>query len=146
MLFRSILDLGTQDCIIGLKWIARFRVLLDPLHHRFIWPSCYPPTPRVSQEILLPLIRKTVHHCPDAQADADQRSHALEQDDIRKKRGAQITTLQPSQRHATRALYTQTRRRRIHGILPDPTRLLNTQPITIEPRATAKAIVEKGGI
>ena len=126
-----------------MKWIARFRVLLDPLKHRFIWPSAYPPTPRFSREILLPLIRKTKRHNPDAQADADQRNHALEQDEIWKERGAQITTLQPP---ALLASQNQTRRHRIPGILPDPTRLLDTQPINkAEPCAIAKAIVEKGG-
>ncbi|KAF2731803.1 hypothetical protein EJ04DRAFT_525902 [Polyplosphaeria fusca] len=48
-------DLGTQDCIIGVKWMCRFRVLLDPVQNRLIWPDKYPPTYDPSRTLLMHL-------------------------------------------------------------------------------------------
>ncbi|PVH90778.1 hypothetical protein DM02DRAFT_607107, partial [Periconia macrospinosa] len=50
-----ILDLGTQDVIIGLKWMKRFQVRLDTENNRILWPSKYPPVPDFSPPILTQL-------------------------------------------------------------------------------------------
>jgi predicted aspartyl protease len=49
-----ILDLGDQDMILGIKWLRRFRIKLDPYHNRFTWPSCYPPTPSWERILRVP--------------------------------------------------------------------------------------------
>ena len=48
-----ILDLGQQDVIIGIKWMRRFKVLLDPERNSLIWPSDTPPNPSLAKEIKL---------------------------------------------------------------------------------------------
>ena len=47
-----ILDLGAQDCIIGLKWMKRFKLRLDTEHNQIIWPLQYPSTYEPSPPIL----------------------------------------------------------------------------------------------
>jgi hypothetical protein len=77
-----VLDLGNQDVIIGIKWMRRFKVRLDPQHNQFIWPNEYPPTPNLSREIKLPYFpeQRRVHgHCKH-QSDANRRDRALEQE------------------------------------------------------------------
>jgi predicted aspartyl protease len=74
-----ILDLGNQDVIIGIKWMRRFRVHLDPERNKLIWPSDAPPNPHLAKEIKLPyfspkLQAKSLNH----QADANRRDQALE--------------------------------------------------------------------
>ena len=39
-----ILDLGSQDCIIGIQWLRRFKIKLDSDRLRLVWPSKYPPS------------------------------------------------------------------------------------------------------
>ena len=74
-----VLDLGIQDVIIGIKWMRRFRVHLDPERNKLIWPSDAPPNPHLAKEIKLPysfpkLQAKFLNH----QADANRRDLALE--------------------------------------------------------------------
>lgn len=38
-----IMDLGQQDCIIGIQWLRRFKVQLDTQRNRLLWPPEYPP-------------------------------------------------------------------------------------------------------
>ena len=82
-----ILDLGNQDAIIGLKWMKRFNIRLDPTHNTFLWPSGYPPTPLLAREIKLPFFNQKIqrnvrHH----QADANRRDRAFSSD-IRRQSG-----------------------------------------------------------
>ena len=85
-----ILDLGKQDCIIGLKWMSKFRILLDPTQSRFRWPSDYPPTYSAAKEMIIP--HRNPHASPDTvrriQADVARRDYAIEQDEIRRRNGA----------------------------------------------------------
>jgi predicted aspartyl protease len=48
-----VLDLGKHDCIIGVKLIRRFRLLLDPSRNQFKWPVQYPRTDSYSKDILI---------------------------------------------------------------------------------------------
>lgn len=48
-----MVDLGAQDIIIGIKWLRRFKVKLDPAQNCLLWPTEYPPTPHFAKEILL---------------------------------------------------------------------------------------------
>ena len=40
-----VLDLGSQDMIIGLKWMKYFKLGIDTNKNCFKWPAEYPPTP-----------------------------------------------------------------------------------------------------
>lgn len=82
-----ILDLGNQDAIIGLKWMRRFKVRLDPTHNRFIWPTDYPPTPMLAREIKLPYFSGKVQRLHlNHQSDANRRDQAISQQIFRQER------------------------------------------------------------
>jgi predicted aspartyl protease len=48
-----VLDLGKHDCIIGVKLMRRFKLLLDPSRNRFKWPTEYPRTNAFARDILI---------------------------------------------------------------------------------------------
>ena len=48
-----VLDLGRHDCIIGVRFMRRFRLILDPAHNRVRWPDKYPPTPNYARDIIV---------------------------------------------------------------------------------------------
>lgn len=50
-----ILDLGSQDCIIGNQLLRRFKILLDTERSRLIWPAKYPATYDPAPPILMQL-------------------------------------------------------------------------------------------
>lgn len=50
-----IVDLGSQDCIIGQHWLKRFQILIDTDKSRLIWPEKYPPTYDPAPPILVRL-------------------------------------------------------------------------------------------
>jgi hypothetical protein len=86
-----VLPLGKHDCIIGIKFMRRFRLLLDPARNRFRWPSEYPKTQSFMRDIVTPYRRQFVHsRDPYAQADADRRDRVLEKDEQRRHAGVQI--------------------------------------------------------
>ncbi len=73
-----ILDLGNQDVIIGIKWMRRFKVRLDPQHNSFLWPTEYPPTPLLTREIKVPYFSQEVQEQHlSYQADANRRDKAM---------------------------------------------------------------------
>jgi transposase InsO family protein/predicted aspartyl protease len=79
-----ILDLGNQDAIIGIKWMKRFRLGIDTVQQRFIWPPEYPPSPLYAKEILIPYdSRKLTLKHPGHQADVNKRDRAIEQNNRR---------------------------------------------------------------
>ena len=55
-----ILDLGSQDCIIGIQWLRRFKITLDSDRLRMVWPSKYPPSYDPSPPIPMTLHQATV--------------------------------------------------------------------------------------
>ena len=85
-----ILDLGQQDCIIGLRWLKRFRIKLDAEHHRLIWPSEYPPSYMGSRLI----IRRLYQHSGSWKTEHDilRRNALWERDQERQQNtpGAQV--------------------------------------------------------
>jgi hypothetical protein len=49
------MDLGSQDCIIGVKWLRQFRLHLDTYRNRLLWPKGYPATYNAAPPILTTL-------------------------------------------------------------------------------------------
>lgn len=69
-----ILDLGAQDCIIGLRWLKRFRIMLDTDRLRMVWPPQYP----VSYDPSPPIPMRLHPTAPAGQVELDiQRRDAL---------------------------------------------------------------------
>jgi hypothetical protein len=83
-----VLDLGKHDCIIGVKFMRRFKLLLDPSRNRLRWPSEYPRTLLWSKDILIQY-RHGFNDTskPYIQADADRRDNAIERDEQRRQAG-----------------------------------------------------------
>ena len=50
-----IIDLGSQDCIIGVKWLRQFRLQLDTYRNRLLWPKEYPATYDAAPPIVMTL-------------------------------------------------------------------------------------------
>ena len=85
-----VLDLGAHDMIIGNNLLKRFKIKLDPLSNRFLWPSAYPPTPTFTKEILISFdSNKLPWKVQDHQADANRRTIALESDERQRQNGNQ---------------------------------------------------------
>jgi predicted aspartyl protease len=83
-----VLDLGKHDCIIGVKFMRRFRLLLDPTRNRFRWPTEYPRTSTWARDILIkyrPNFLRTTD--PYVQTDADRRDLAVDKDENRRRAG-----------------------------------------------------------
>ncbi len=82
-----ILDLGTQDVIIGIKWMRRFKVHLDPEHNRLLWPSNTPPSLSLTKEIKLPYFSSRLRaQFPNHQPDSNRRDRMLERQILRSER------------------------------------------------------------
>lgn len=50
-----IVDLGSQDCIIGQHWLKQFQILINTDKSRLIWPEKYPLTYDPAPPILVRL-------------------------------------------------------------------------------------------
>lgn len=77
-----IMDLGSQDCIIGIKWMRRFQLKLDTARNRIVWPAQYPPTYDPSPPLLVQL--KSPYSDTDAQLDIRRRDALWEKDEYRR--------------------------------------------------------------
>ncbi len=82
-----ILDLGTQDLIIGSKWMRRFQLRIDTVRNRFIWPKQYPPTPTFAKNIVIDYTPKHPRTlaATDHQQDAYRRDQLITQDQKRRR-------------------------------------------------------------
>lgn len=78
-----IMDLGTQDCIIGMRWLKRFKLRLDTDRNRIIWPAKYPKTYEANKTLLMQLEQKTIGL--EAQRDMERRETLWEQDEFRRR-------------------------------------------------------------
>lgn len=84
-----ILDLGTHDVILGLKWMSYFNVWLLPRDRRLLWPDDpeRTNTPSFQREIA---IDKTAIEPkkpnPEHQRDAAARDHAMDLEDVRRQK------------------------------------------------------------
>jgi transposase InsO family protein len=79
-----ILDLGHQDAIIGNKWMKHFKLKIDTVKQKFIWPSDHPPTPIWSKEILMPYQPTSLQlRYQDYQKDADYRDKLIQHQESR---------------------------------------------------------------
>jgi hypothetical protein len=113
-----ILDLGSQDVIIGIKWMKKFRLKINTQTNQFIWPAEYPPTLIASKDILIrynssrPLLKTQRQH----QSDVLRRDRIIHEDQLRRDGGAvQIASLRPV---------------RTPGILPR----INPPPLPLKPK------------
>jgi hypothetical protein len=110
-----VLDLGKHDCIISVKFMRRFRLLLEPCRNRFRWPSEYPRTNTWARDIP---IQHRVNFLgatdPYVQTDANRRDKEIEKDNIRRKAGAIYRIV----RTLTACF------RNTPGLLPIPSRLI----------------------
>jgi predicted aspartyl protease len=83
-----IMDLGSQDCIIGVKWLRQFRLQLDSYRNRLLWPTEYLSTYDASLPILMtlaqPKYRRTV------ELDIARRDALWEQDEARRNQSPTI--------------------------------------------------------
>ncbi|USP82886.1 uncharacterized protein yc1106_10160 [Curvularia clavata] len=76
------MDLGTQDCIIGIKWLRRFQLRLDTSRNRIVWPAKYPliydPAPPIFVQLKQPSIDA------DVERDIQRRDALWEKDNYRR--------------------------------------------------------------
>ncbi|USP72775.1 uncharacterized protein yc1106_06638 [Curvularia clavata] len=76
------MDLGTQDCIIGIKWLRRFQLRLDTSRNRIVWPAKYPPTYDPAPPILVQLKQPSID--ADVERDIQRRDALWEKDNYRR--------------------------------------------------------------
>ena len=76
-----IVDLGSQDCIIGIKWLKRFKLKLDTERTRLIWPEKYLRSYDPAPPILMSLHRKIPNK--DVMRDVQRRDNLWEKDEFR---------------------------------------------------------------
>ena len=92
-----VLPLGKHDCIIGVKFMRRFRLLADPSRNLFRWPTEYPKTQSFMRDIITPYTRFSISSSsspnPYVQADANRRDRAFEKDEKRRRNGVQVATI-----------------------------------------------------
>ena len=91
-----ILDIGTHDIILGLKWMEYFNIWLNPRQRRLIWPDkedkiAPPPLHREIIAERQAITHQTVHAVH--QRDACARDAALAREDARRQAGHQIKVL-----------------------------------------------------
>ena len=91
-----ILDLGTHDIILGLRWMEYFNIWLNPRQKRLIWPEkedkIAPPS--LHREIIAErqaISSRDIH--ATHQRDVYARDTALKHEDIRRQAGRQIKAL-----------------------------------------------------
>jgi hypothetical protein len=82
------MDLGSQDCIIGVKWLRQFRLQLDPYRNRLLWPTEYPSTYDASPPILMTLAQPKYHRT--VELDIARRDALWEQDEARRNQSPTI--------------------------------------------------------
>jgi hypothetical protein len=83
-----ILDLGTHDVILGLKWMSYFNVWLNPRDKRLMWPDDPDRTtaPSFYREIQVPRTSlQSTKPNREHQRDAAARDRALELEDVRQR-------------------------------------------------------------
>jgi len=80
-----LLDLPSHDVIIGIKWLRRFRILLDPSKNRLVWPANLPPNRSYIKELKLDCTAKP-QPSPrlDYHSDVRRRERAFLIDDTRR--------------------------------------------------------------
>jgi hypothetical protein len=91
-----ILDIGTHDIILGLKWMEYFNIWLNPPQKRLIWPEnedklASPPLHReiiAERQAIAPSNVHAVH-----QRDVRARNEAIEREDVRRQAGRQVKIL-----------------------------------------------------
>ena len=79
-----IMDLGSQDCIIGIKWLRRFQLQLDTVRNRIVWPAKYPATYDPAPPILVQLKQPTVD--TEVEKDIERRNALWEKDEYRRRK------------------------------------------------------------
>jgi hypothetical protein len=78
-----IVDLGSQDCIIGIKWLKRFKLKLDTDRSRLIWSDKHPATYDPAPPILMTLNQPA--HSKDVALDIKRRDKLWEQEEYRER-------------------------------------------------------------
>ena len=78
------MDLGSQDCIIGIKWLRRFQLQLDTVRNRIVWPAKYPATYDPAPPILVQLKQPTVD--TEVEKDIERRNALWEKDEYRRRK------------------------------------------------------------
>jgi hypothetical protein len=82
------MDLGSQDCIIGVKWLRQFCLQLDPYRNRLLWPTEYPSTYDASPPILMTLAQLKYHRT--LELDIARQDALWEQDEARRNQSPTI--------------------------------------------------------
>jgi predicted aspartyl protease len=77
-----IMDLGSQDCIIGVKWLRQFRLHLDTYRNRLLWPTEYPATYDAAPPLLMTLAQPKYNQ--NVELDIARRDALWEQDEARR--------------------------------------------------------------
>ena len=76
-----IVDLGSQDCIIGIRWLKRFKLQLDTDRNRLCWPLKYPAQYDPSPPLLMTLHQPNLHKA--AELDIKRRDALWEKEQYR---------------------------------------------------------------
>ena len=82
-----VVDLGSQDCIIGIKWLKRFKLKLDTEHSRLIWPERYPRSYDPAPPLLMTLQQKIPQD--NVMMDVQRRDQLWEKEDYRQRHSPQ---------------------------------------------------------
>ena len=77
-----VMDLGSQDCIIGLKWLKRFKLHLNTELNRIVWPSKYPRNYEPMKTILMQLEQPVQDQ--EVERDINRRNALWDQDEYRR--------------------------------------------------------------
>ena len=85
------MDLGSQDCIIGVKWLRQFRLHLDTYRNRLIWPTGYPATYDAAPPILMTLAQPKYNRT--IELDIARRDALWEQDDARRNHSPSVNRI-----------------------------------------------------
>jgi len=86
-----IMDLGSQDCIIGVKWLRQFRLQLDTYRNRFLWPKEYPATYDAAPPLLMTLAQPKSSQ--NVELDIARRDALWEQDEARRNQSPSINRI-----------------------------------------------------
>ena len=82
-----VVDLGSQDCIIGIKWLKRFKLKLDTEHSRLLWPEKYPRSYDPAPPLLMTLHQKAPQD--HIMMDVQRRDQLWEKEDYRQRHSPQ---------------------------------------------------------
>lgn len=86
-----IMDLGSQDCIIGVKWLRQFRLQLDTYRNRLLWPKEYPATYDAAPPLLMTLAQPK--YSQNVELDIARRDALWEQDEARRNQSPSINRI-----------------------------------------------------